>query len=151
MNNLADRVQTIIQEMDGKEYGKQTRLAEIAGCARAVVNHWLSGVQEEIRYAHARDIAKKLGYQLDWVISGIGPKRDGTQDQELLALTEENPSIVIDAAHAEDAISLSAQGGNHLFLNYVTGDEMRLITTYREKGKYRQMLDMIIDFNGKQA
>lgn len=74
---LQDRIRTVIAEMDGREYGKQTRLAEIAGCARAVVNHWLSGVQMEIKYEHAKNIAQQLGYRLEWIMEGKGPKREG--------------------------------------------------------------------------
>lgn len=149
--NLADRTRLILQEMAGRDHGKQTRLAEIAGCARAVVNHWLSGAQEEMRYDHASKIAKKLGYRIDWLIAGRGPKRDGDQDQGMMILDEESPSSIVSVAPAEEPKPASAQSSNDLFLNYVTHDEMRLITIYREKGKYRQMLDMIIDFNGEQA
>jgi transcriptional regulator with XRE-family HTH domain len=71
----------VIDEMEGREYGKQTRLAEIAGCARAVVHHWLSGDQREIKYDHAKNLATKLGYRLEWIMEGKGPKREGEQEQ----------------------------------------------------------------------
>lgn len=77
---LQDRMRVVIAEMEGREYGKQTRLAEIAGCARAVVNHWLSGVQQEIKYDHAKNIAAALGYRLDWIMEGKGPKREGEKE-----------------------------------------------------------------------
>lgn len=79
---LKERIRVVIAEMSGREYGKQTRLAEIAGSARAVVNHWLSGVQVEIKYDHAKNISDKLGYRLDWIMEGRGPKREGEKVQE---------------------------------------------------------------------
>lgn len=79
---LQDRIRVVIAEMDGREYGKQTRLAELVGCARAVVNHWLSGVQVEIKYDHAKAIADKFGYRLDWIMEGRGPKREGEKAVE---------------------------------------------------------------------
>lgn len=77
---LKDRIRVVIAEMEGREYGKQTRLAELAGCARAVVNHWLSGVQVEIKYDHAKNIADKLGYRLDWIMEGRGQKRESAKE-----------------------------------------------------------------------
>lgn len=85
---LKDRIRVVIAEMEGREYGKQTRLAEIAGCARAVVNHWLSGVQLEIKYDHAKNLADKLGYRLDWIMEGRGPKREGERAPEQAQKTD---------------------------------------------------------------
>lgn len=102
---LADRIRTVIAEMEGKEYGKQARLAKIAGCGRAVVNHWLSGVQGEISFDHANAIANQLGYRVEWLMQGKGPKKKGDP---------------------ENSVSTGT-----LFLTHVTPEEMTLITLYR--------------------
>lgn len=79
---LQDRIRLVITEMEGREHGKQTRLAEIAQCGRPVVNHWLSGVQKEISYEHAKRISDRLGYRLEWLMDGKGPKRPGDREPE---------------------------------------------------------------------
>jgi len=133
--NLADRTRLILQEMGGKDYGKQTRLAEIAGCARAVVHHWLSGAQEEMRYDHASKIAKKLGYRLDWLMAGRGPKRDGEQDA---IMVEAEPSMTPEPSLAREQ---QPALGRELFLDYVTLDELRLLSSYRKSPDHRKMFD----------
>lgn len=119
---LQDRMRVVIAEMDGREYGKQTRLAEIAGCARAVVNHWLSGVQVEIKYDHAKNIASKLGYRLDWIMEGRGQKREGAKEPE-------------QARHADLFMRLSV-------------DELKIITHYRAAN---QVGKSIIELNAEIA
>lgn len=102
---LADRIRVVVAEMEGKDYGKQARLAKIAGCGRSVVNHWLSGVQGEISFDHANAIANALGYRVEWIMQGKGPKKKGDPEQTI------------------------ATGS--LFLTHVTPEEMTLITLYR--------------------
>jgi hypothetical protein len=150
--NLADRIEVVLQDMQkatGREHGTKANLARIAGCSGPVVNHWLNGEQQTMGYEHAERISKALGYRVNWLMSGKGPKKEDEQDGPSAGV--ELPTLLADAGLVEDPTPLPAQGGNDLFLNYVSRDEMRLISIYREKGKYRQMLDMIIDFNENQA
>ncbi len=105
---LADRIRQIILEMDGNDYGKQARLAEIAGCGRPVVNHWLSGQQGKINAKHALAIAAKLGYRVEWIMEGKGPRKKG-----------------------EAEINVNESSSEKLFLYHVTQKEMEMISDYR--------------------
>lgn len=107
---LADRIRQIILEMDGNDYGKQARLAEIAGCGRPVVNHWLSGQQGKINVKHALAIAAKLGYRVEWIVEGKGPRKKG---------------------ETETSIDVNESGQEKLFLYHVTQKEMEMISNYR--------------------
>jgi transcriptional regulator with XRE-family HTH domain len=102
---LADRIRTILAELEGPEYGKQARLAKIAGCGRPAVNNWLTG-QQRIAGEHALAISNALGYRIEWLVEGKGPKKKGERD--------------IDAAV-----------GEKLFMMHVTQTEMEMITAYR--------------------
>jgi hypothetical protein len=91
-----------MSEMEGPERGKQKRLADYAGAERQVVNHWLSGVISEMRYEHAKNIEDSLGYSVDWLIRGKGPRRKAAPSPE-----------------------------GEKTLTFVTTDENRLLTRYR--------------------
>lgn len=106
---LADRIRTILAEMDGPEYGKQARLAKIARCGRPVVNHWLSGNQEKINAAHAMGIANALDYRVEWVLEGKGPKRKNERDT--------GPDY--------------SEAGEPLIMIHVTQQEMEILMAYR--------------------
>jgi transcriptional regulator with XRE-family HTH domain len=101
---LADRIRGIIAEMPGPEYGKQARLARIAGTGRPAVNNWLSG-QKSISEEHALKICDELGYRVEWLMEGKGPRRKG--ESEIKA--------------AEDA----------LLVVHVTSKEWELVQAYR--------------------
>jgi transcriptional regulator with XRE-family HTH domain len=128
VNLLSDRIKKIIQEMDGKDHGKQSALAEIAGVSKAIVSHWTTGVTASMDYRNAKRLSDKLGYRLDWLMSGRGLAReDQSADVQPSRQTEEQP-----------VVSSSAKPSNELFLTHVTADEMRLLTfcrTYPEAGK----------------
>jgi hypothetical protein len=102
---LADRIRVILGDMDGAEYGKQARLAKIAGAGRPVVNHWLSG-QKNINSEHALAICNTLGYRLEWLLEGKGPKKKGEKETE-------------------------APEGEQMYIVHVTAAEMSLLTAYR--------------------
>lgn len=104
---LADRIRTVILEMDGENYGKQARLAEIAKCGRPVVNHWLSGQQGKINAKHALKISDALGYEVKWLMEGKGPKKKG----------ERSPDM--------------DESGETLFMLHVSQKEMDLVMAYR--------------------
>jgi hypothetical protein len=99
---LQDRIRVIMSEMEGPERGKQKRLADYAGADRQVVNHWLSGVIAEMRYEHAKNIEESLGYCVDWLIRGKGPRKRKAPSPE-----------------------------DEKFLTYVTTDENRLLDRFR--------------------
>lgn len=137
MNDLAARVKTIIEEMPGKDRGKQTELARIAGASKQVVNHWVTGITTTMDYGHASMIQKTLGYRLDWLILGKGPKRDDDQDVVVVeAASSSQPGTSIE----EDQQPV---GDGELFLVHVTLDELRLLSSYRKKQDYRPMFNEI--------
>lgn len=118
---LADRIRQIILEMDGNDYGKQARLAEIAGCGRPVVNHWLSGQQGKINVKHAMAISARLGYRVEWIVDGRGPRKKG----------EPETPIDVNAGN-------SAQ--EKLFMFHLTQKEMEMISEYRSADPMDQQL-----------
>jgi hypothetical protein len=124
MNLLSDRVKKIIEEMDGKDHGKQSALAEIAGVSRTLVEKWLIDT-ESMDYRCGKQISEKLGYRIDWLMSGTGAAREARP-----AHTQREPK--------EQNVSSQAKVSNDLFLAHVTAEEMRLLTfcrTYPEAGK----------------
>lgn len=107
---LSDRIRTVLLEMPGPDYGKQAKLADIAGCGRPIVNHWLSGQQGKINPKHAMAISAKLGYRVEWLLEGKGPKRKGETEAETEA---------------------SASSEEKLFMYYVTQEEIEILSAYR--------------------
>jgi transcriptional regulator with XRE-family HTH domain len=103
---LADRIRVILGELPGAEYGKQARLAKIAGCGRPAVNNWLTG-QQRIAADHALAIANELGYRIEWLVEGKGPKRQGEKVQDL----PEDPGA--------------------MYVTHVTPNEMEMLSAYR--------------------
>lgn len=105
---LSDRIRTVLLEMEGPDYGKQAKLAEIAGAGRPVVNHWLSGQQGKINPKHALAISAKLGYRVEWLMEGRGPKKKDDPD-----------------------IEVPSSSGEKLFMVHVTQKEMEILSAYR--------------------
>lgn len=105
---LADRIRTVLAEMPGPEYGKQARLAEIARCGRPVVNHWLSQKQDKINGKHAMNISAALGYRIEWLMEGKGPKKKG-----------------------EPSEAESGKEEDKLFMVHVNAKEMEILSAYR--------------------
>lgn len=127
MNLLSERVEKIIRNMEGKPYGKQVALADIAGASKQVVNHWTTGVTLTMDYDYAKRISEKLGYRVDWLMSGKGPERV-EQPDDVQPMREQQAQNV----------SSSTKPANDLFLTHVTYEEMRLLTfcrTYPEAAK----------------
>lgn len=119
---LQDRIRTVMTDMGGRDYGKRSRLAEIAGCTRAVVTHWLSGGQTDINYEHAKNIAEHFGYRLEWVMEGKGPKKEGEQPQ--LSVVQGQP-------------------GEELILMKLTVEELKIIAHYRASDEIgRRMIEI---------
>jgi transcriptional regulator with XRE-family HTH domain len=103
---LADRIRAILAELPGPEYGKQARLAKIAGCGRPAVNNWLTG-QQRIAADHALAISNALGYRIEWLVEGKGPRKKGEKESDL--------------PEAADA----------LYVTHVTPKEMEMLSAYR--------------------
>ena len=137
--SLSERTRLILQEMDGKEHGKQARLAEIAGCSWAVVNHWISGERREMRHADAERIAKALGYRVDWLMHGTGPERNAGQG----AVTVEAAPFTPSGASPVKKEQPQPAQDRELLLVYVTFDELRLLTSYRRRAKREKKFDAI--------
>lgn len=101
---LAERIRLVMRAMDGPERGKQVRLAKLADTSKQVVNHWLTGVTQEISYEQAKNICEELGFRLEWLMNGRGPIRQGetedvsTQADKMLLqfLTKEEVELISD-------------------------------------------------------
>lgn len=74
METMSDRIKEILESLPGPDRGKQTRLAEIAECTKALINQLLKNPAQTLGYEYARNIEKKLGYRVDWVLNGHLPK-----------------------------------------------------------------------------
>lgn len=74
MENIGDRIKMILKELDGPERGKQTRLAELAGCTKALIGQLMRNPGQELGYQYAKNIEKNLGYRVDWILKGTLPK-----------------------------------------------------------------------------
>jgi transcriptional regulator with XRE-family HTH domain len=117
---LADRIRGIIAEMPGPEYGKQARLARIAGTGRPAVNNWLNA-QKSISEEHAKKICDELGYRLEWLLEGKGPRKKGEHELQ----------------QAEDALQVV----------HVTAKEWELVQAYRRSdGMGRSFIDSACQF-----
>ncbi|MDB5733262.1 MAG: hypothetical protein JWQ03_3157 [Variovorax sp.] len=103
MSTLGERLKKILGEMDGPEHGKQSRLADVAGCTRATMSNYLKNPGAEIGYEYAKNMADALGYEVDWIIMGRGEPR---------------------TAPGSGAIPVT--------LTYVDPEELALLTHYRE-------------------
>lgn len=103
MSTLGERLKRILAELDGPEHGKQSRLADVAGCTRATMSNYLKNPGAEIGYEYAKNMADALGYEVDWLITGRGePKAPRLANISPVTLT------------------------------YVDAEELTLLTHYRE-------------------
>ena len=132
---LADRINLIIQHMPGKDRGKKSILAKIANCERSAVHHWLTG-QPKINYRNALAISEHFGYSLTWLMDDTGPMKLDSQNDVLPCTFDAKNSPLTSEKQ------LPARGGE-LFLAYVNANEMRILTSYRERPEYQPVFDNI--------
>lgn len=101
---LAERIRVVMRAMEGPDRGKQVRLAKIADTSKQVVNHWLTGVTQEIAYPQAKNICEELGFRLEWLMNGRGPVRvedvedtsTNTDKMLLQFLTQQEAELISD-------------------------------------------------------
>ncbi len=87
MTTLPERLQQILAEMDGPDHGKQKRLADLAGCQRAAITHYLKNPGSVMGYEYAKSLADALGYSVDWLIVGRGEPRQKELKKSPISLT----------------------------------------------------------------
>jgi hypothetical protein len=75
VETISDRIAEILKNMDGAERGRQTRLAEIAGCTKALIGQLLKTPGQELGHKYAKNIELRLGWRADWILYGQLPKR----------------------------------------------------------------------------
>jgi hypothetical protein len=75
VETIGDRIKQILNEMEGPERGKQTRLAEIADCTKGLINQLLHNPGQQLGFDYAKNIERKLGYRVDWILHGQQPPR----------------------------------------------------------------------------
>lgn len=129
---LADRVQLILDELEGKTHGKKAKLARLAGVTPPVVNHWLGGDQLDMDFKHAQKLAATLGYRIEWLLTGKGPKRPG-EGEELLrdGMQADAPAVAEDRGIEDQE--------DDLYLK-VSSEELKLINRYRNSTKMGKLL-----------
>jgi hypothetical protein len=132
---LADRVQLILDELEGNPHGKKAKLARLAGCTPPVVNHWLGRKQQDMDFKHAQKLSSALGYRIEWLLTGQGPKRPGEGEELLRDGLHLAPPPA--PAAAEDRGMEDRE--DDLYLK-VSAEELKLINRYRNSTKYGRLL-----------
>jgi transcriptional regulator with XRE-family HTH domain len=129
---LADRVALILSELEGNPHGKKAKLSRLAGCTPPVVNHWLGGKQLDMDFKHAQKLAAALGYRIEWLLTGKGPKRPG-EGEDLLrdGMQAEAPAAAVDRGMEDQE--------DDLYLK-VSAEELKLINRYRNSTKMGRLL-----------
>jgi hypothetical protein len=82
VGTISARIQEILNEMGGPDRGKQSRLADIAGCSRGLINQLLKNPGQQLGYEYAKNIEDKLGWRVEWLLEGQLPKRVENQRAE---------------------------------------------------------------------
>lgn len=97
MTTLPERLHTILSAMEGPDHGKQVRLANLAECKRATISHYLKNPGSEIGYEYAKNIADRLCYNVDWIITGRGDPKNKEQKTAPISLTyvDEEESVLL--------------------------------------------------------
>lgn len=67
---LQERVAEVLQE----QKLKPSELAIIAGVTKGLVSQWINGPSKSMSYEAAKKINRRYGYEVDWLMSGSGPK-----------------------------------------------------------------------------
>jgi hypothetical protein len=88
VNELKDRIAEILREMPEPERGKQTRLAEIADCSKGLINQLLKNPAQTLGYEYAKNIERRLGYRVDWILDGQLPKKLGQSKDGVAASSQ---------------------------------------------------------------
>jgi DNA-binding XRE family transcriptional regulator len=89
--NFADRLNEVLDEagMPEKFDGRQVALAKIFDVSQKGARKWLEG-EGLPTLERCIEIATHFGVNTEWLVSGRGPKRDGSeQDQMIASLPEE--------------------------------------------------------------
>ncbi|WP_211474892.1 hypothetical protein [Collimonas humicola] len=74
MASIGDRIEVILEEMEGQDRGKQVRLADHAGCTKSLIGQLLRNPGQNLGYKYAKNIEQSLGYRVEWILKGILPK-----------------------------------------------------------------------------
>lgn len=77
----------------------QVDLAKLAGTSKSMVNQWLSGLIKSIGPRYAFTLQRKTGYSAEWLMTGEGPARVGS---EVLGAPKTTPTVAAEPlpAHA---------------------------------------------------
>lgn len=72
---LKDRIADILKA----EKIRQVDLAAGAAVTKGWVNQWMDGTAKSISYDAAKNISRKWGYAIEWLMSGTGQKKFGKE------------------------------------------------------------------------
>lgn len=78
---LQDRLRSALQDAGLTANG----LAKLVGVSHVAVGQWLSGASKNIKGATAIRVASALGVNLDWLLTGVGPRK-GAKAEPVIAV-----------------------------------------------------------------
>lgn len=81
MSTLAERIEEIMRAC-GMNI---PQVAETCGCSYQAVKKWLTGATMSIEGEHLVKLAKKTGYEAEWIMLGTGPKHRAYAKNDLQA------------------------------------------------------------------
>lgn len=145
MRLLSERIKNVMDGMKGHE-DKRIALAEIAGVSTMLVDKWLRDTNASIDHRCSKQISENLGYRTDWIMRGIGPAREkkSVTPSAVGKISEQQKN-------RKQPISNIVTKSEDLFLTYVTGEEMRLLTFCRTYPETKQkFLEMAEDVTNNQ-
>lgn len=88
---LQDRLKTALSEA----HISANRLAKAVGVSHVAVGQWLNGTSKNIKGATAIKVAEALDVNLDWLLTGTGPKERGKNPPR--------PVMAVDPAKTSDS------------------------------------------------
>lgn len=131
METICDRIGEILREMDGPERGKQSRLAGIAECSRGLISQLLTNPGQQLGYDYAKNIEKRMGWRVDWVLNGYLPKR-----------ISEKESVNVEGGSADEVIELAI-----LYRQATPDARMRILDFARSAEKLPGTVRLLPDFH----
>jgi len=94
MTTLQERIRDILEEVYQSRRGCQAALARVAGVSRGLITQILENPSQTLGYEYAKNIERELGYRVEWILEGKGPKKIGGGIKvEPVLDDEENPEL----------------------------------------------------------
>ncbi|CAN7739588.1 hypothetical protein [Duganella sp. LjRoot269] len=142
MENLIERVQSILDEIEGRGgVGAQVALAHAAEASKSVVNQWLAGRIKSMDIRYALAIERNLGYNHIWLMIGAGARK--VADTSDRSATEKESQIAPIAATTEVMLPKTespVNAGVLAGIGFITEEEARVLNLFRMATQRGQIL-----------